>query len=101
MVCADAEIAPDEVLDIVSDLAGKSLVVMEGSETVAWYRLLEPVGQYALELLEACGEESEVRSRHASYYLELAEQAAAGLRDLNNGNGAPISTWNEGIYVRR
>ena len=79
-ICADAEIAQEVVLDIMSGLADKSLVVTETDEQAAWYRLLEPVRQYALELLDACGEAREVRSRHAAFYLDLAERAAAGLR---------------------
>ena len=37
--------------------------------------MLEPVRQYAQELLEESGEQEEVRRAHAGYYLALAERA--------------------------
>jgi predicted ATPase/DNA-binding XRE family transcriptional regulator len=43
------------------------------------YRLLESVRAYALEQLHASGEYEATASRHASYYLKLAETAAAHL----------------------
>jgi non-specific serine/threonine protein kinase len=87
-LCSDAAIAPGHtqrapgapVLDIVSALVDKSLVVAESEERAARYRLLEPVRQYALEQLVARGEMEDVRARHAGFYLELAEGAAVGLR---------------------
>jgi hypothetical protein len=39
------------------------------------YRLLEPVRQYGLELLEVGGEAERARERHAEHYLALAETA--------------------------
>ena len=79
-ICADAEFASEAVFNSLSGLVDKSLVITESGEQVAWYRLLEPVRQYALELLDACHEAEPIRLRHASYYLNLAERAAAGLR---------------------
>ncbi len=37
--------------------------------------MLETVREYALERLEAAGEEREARHGHAAYYLALAEEA--------------------------
>ena len=42
------------------------------------YRLLEPIREYALELLRENGELNAARDRHARYYLSLAEQPEAG-----------------------
>ena len=39
------------------------------------YRMLEPIRQYAREKLEESGEAEEVRRRHASFFLALAEEA--------------------------
>ena len=44
------------------------------------YRMLEPVRQYAREKLEEGGEAEEVRRRHASFFLALAEEAEPRLR---------------------
>ncbi len=79
-VCADAEIPSVAVLDILAGLADKSLVVTESSTRSAWYRLLEPLRQYALELLDASGESSAIRTLHAAFYLDLAQRAADKLR---------------------
>ena len=65
-----------EVLDLLSGLVEKSLVVVKGSDQgEVRYRLLEPIRQYALEKLEESGEAEGVQERHAGYYLELAETA--------------------------
>src|SRR5262249_61587086 len=42
--------------------------------------LLEPVRQYAAQQLAASGEREPVASRHAAWYLALAERAAPELR---------------------
>ncbi len=70
------------VLDLLSRLVEKSLVVAEaspGDDRALRYRMLEPVRQYGRERLEACGEEEQVRERHAGYYLALAEAAESEL----------------------
>jgi DNA-binding CsgD family transcriptional regulator/tetratricopeptide (TPR) repeat protein len=69
-------VAQSEVVDLLSELVEKSLVVAK--ETVQGgmrYRLLEPVRQYALEKLEESGETWDAKHAHACYFLELAEEA--------------------------
>jgi predicted ATPase/DNA-binding SARP family transcriptional activator len=69
-------VAESEVLDLLSALVEKSLVVPKGSdEEGVRYRLLEPVRQYAMEKLQQSGEIEAVRRRHAMWYLALAEAA--------------------------
>jgi predicted ATPase/DNA-binding XRE family transcriptional regulator len=70
-----------QVLEALSSLVEQSLVNVEASpgEEVR-YRMLEPVRQYALRLLEQAGEAEEARRRHAEYYLEFAERAEPELR---------------------
>jgi predicted ATPase/DNA-binding winged helix-turn-helix (wHTH) protein len=69
---ADGGIDQGDVLDLLTSLTDKSLVVAEtrGSETV--FRLLETVRQYALEQLQVSGEEAPVRDRHLAYFLQMA-----------------------------
>lgn len=74
-LCDDLAGEGGEILDIVTGLVDKSLVVVKRTDGAAWYRLLEPVRQYAYELLEAAGEVRATRERHAAFYLELAEAA--------------------------
>jgi non-specific serine/threonine protein kinase len=63
-------IHPSDVLDLLKQLADKSLVVIErkpGAE--AWYHMLETIRQYALAKLALSGEADALRERHAAYYL--------------------------------
>lgn len=64
IVCADAEIQPTEVLDLLTHLVGKSLVVFEERDEEARYRFLETVRQYARDKLLETGEAAHVRERH-------------------------------------
>ncbi len=70
------DIEEGEVLDLLSGLVEKSLVMArESDQAGARYRLLEPVRQYALQKLEE-NEQSEAAKRaHAEYFLALAEEA--------------------------
>jgi predicted ATPase/DNA-binding CsgD family transcriptional regulator len=70
------DIEEGEVLDLLSGLVEKSLVVASGSdEGGVRYRLLEPVRQYAREKLEESGETQAAKRAHAGYFLALAEEA--------------------------
>jgi non-specific serine/threonine protein kinase len=70
-----------EVLDVLSGLVDKSLVVARGSdEGGVRYRMLEPVRQYVQEKLEESGETQAAKRAHAGYFLALAEQAEPRLR---------------------
>jgi predicted ATPase/DNA-binding XRE family transcriptional regulator len=69
-------VAAEEVLDLLMTLVEQSLVVAE--ETASGetrYRMLEPIRQYARELLDESGEARAVSLAHAGYFLALAEQA--------------------------
>ncbi len=76
-VCAGGDIQEDQVLDLLSHLADKSLLVPEeGAGGAARYRLLETVRQYGRERLKESGEERAVLDRHGVHFVALAEQAA-------------------------
>ena len=78
-----------EILDLLSGLVDKSLVVAEATEDgEVRYRMLEPVRQYALEKLEESGEAEEVRRRHAAFFLALAEEAEPSCGDRGQGSGS-------------
>ena len=75
-VGAGAGIEEVDVLELLSHLVDKSLVVAEESwESGARYRLLEPIRQYAEEKLRVSGEVEAVGRRHAEFFLALAEEA--------------------------
>ncbi len=61
-----------QVLDQLSLLVDKSLVVADDSRGRTRYRLLETVRQYALEKLGESGEADSVRARHRDHYTALA-----------------------------
>jgi non-specific serine/threonine protein kinase len=74
------DIEDEDVFELLSMLVEKSLVVTEArAGEVRRYRLLEPVRQYAEELLEESGEAEVFRRRHAQFFLALAEEAAPEL----------------------
>ncbi|MET9859622.1 hypothetical protein ABZY93_09910 [Streptomyces smyrnaeus] len=77
-VCAGEGIATDDVLDLLSRLVDRSLVVVAHEGQAAdrpRYRMLESVLAYGLERLEEAGEAEDVRHRHARHFTELAEHA--------------------------
>ena len=74
-----------EILDILTRLVDKSLVLVVERSGEARYRLLEPVSQYAREKLWESGEESQARMRHAEYYLALAKEAEPELSGDRQG----------------
>ena len=79
-VCSGAGIDQVEVLDLVSALVARSLVVAEDAPSgERRYRLLETIRQYAEERVDDA-ERAELRDRHADFYVEFAETAADGLR---------------------
>jgi predicted ATPase/DNA-binding CsgD family transcriptional regulator len=84
-VCADPELPSTETLAILARLVDKSLVTVAPGERSAWYRLLEPVRQYALQGLRARDDAEATRARHATFYLALAEEAAPALRGPEQG----------------
>ena len=69
-----------EVLDLLSRLVDKSLVLAEprGGERLR-FRMLDTVRQYALERLRAAGEERAARLRHLDHFVGLSRRAMSGL----------------------
>ncbi|HET6318860.1 MAG TPA: tetratricopeptide repeat protein, partial [Chloroflexota bacterium] len=70
---------PSVVVELLSQLVNKSLVVAEPAEGDVRYRLLQTVRQYAFEKLSAAGEDHLLRERHRRYYLALVEKAEPAL----------------------
>jgi predicted ATPase/class 3 adenylate cyclase/DNA-binding CsgD family transcriptional regulator len=61
-----------QVLDLLTLLVDKSLVVAENTSGRTRYRLLETVRQYALEKLGESGEADAVRTRHRDHFTGMA-----------------------------
>jgi predicted ATPase/DNA-binding CsgD family transcriptional regulator len=79
-ICVGEELQREEVLELLSQLVDKSLVVAQERDGAARYRILETIRQYGRERLEEAGEAAHVRERHAGYYLALAEEAEPKLK---------------------
>ncbi len=71
-VAGHDEVERFQVLDLLTLLVDKSLVVANDSGGRTRYRLLETVRQYALEKLGESGEANSVRSRHRDHYTAIA-----------------------------
>lgn len=76
MVGSSDEVESYEILDILSQLVNKSLVLVEedaGSQLR--YNYLETIRKYALEQLDHSDEAARHRRKHLDYFVELAEIA--------------------------
>ncbi|MEV6827598.1 BTAD domain-containing putative transcriptional regulator [Amycolatopsis sp. NPDC051102] len=69
----------DEVLDLLTSLTEKSLVVIVGDEAPR-YRMLGTIKEYAQQRLAEAGEADVTRRAHLAYFTELAETAEPHLR---------------------
>jgi predicted ATPase len=74
-VAASEGVDGRQVADLLGRLVDKSLVVAEDDRDGYRYRLLEPLRQYARELLVEAGEARRLEARHHAFYLELARAA--------------------------
>jgi len=71
-VCCGGDQA--SALDLVDQLAAKSLLIAEPAAGGTRYRLLETIRQYAAGRLSEAGQAGPARSRHAEAFLQLAEE---------------------------
>ncbi len=85
-VCADDKVPKDDVLDVLSRLVDKSLV-MAPIAGESRYSQLQTLWQYGRDRLDNSDEADKVRARHAAYYRQFAEGANEHLR------GAAASVW--------
>jgi len=78
-VCGGPDLLKEAILNLLSSLLDKSLILTEGRRGAARYRLLEPVRQYAARVLEQSGDLVAPRRRHRDWFLHLAERAETQL----------------------
>ena len=64
-----------EVLDLLTQLVSKSLVIWQEGQVMPRYHLLETVRQYAHGKLLDAGEEDDMRQRHTEFFAQWVEQA--------------------------
>jgi predicted ATPase len=82
-VGAGGDLDAIDVLDLLTNLVEKSLVVLDAEGER--YRLLETVREYALERLDGSGDGDGARTRHLEFHVALAEEADPKLRGVEQG----------------
>jgi non-specific serine/threonine protein kinase len=92
-VAGGGPIGADDILDLLTSLIDKSLVLVEpegqtGEEPR--YRLLETVREYAAQQLMQRGESAAIRGQHATYYMGLAENAELHVSFMRPGRGEAV-----------
>jgi predicted ATPase/DNA-binding CsgD family transcriptional regulator len=78
-ICSGDGLGEYEVLELLSSLVDKSLVVVVRGDEESRYRMLETVRQYASDKLIESGESGTLRAGHARFFLDLAEEAETEL----------------------
>jgi diguanylate cyclase (GGDEF)-like protein len=73
--CVDDRLDPFDLFDLHASLLDKSLVVDDASSASPRFRFLEPVREYAREMLDDSGEGRDAALRHAECFAELAARA--------------------------
>jgi predicted ATPase/DNA-binding winged helix-turn-helix (wHTH) protein len=89
-VCGGAPLDAADVLEVLSSLADKSLLLVEQRADHARYRMLETMREYAHQKLEARGELEATKARHCLHYLAVAKAA-------NQESAGPRGEWAERI----
>jgi predicted ATPase/class 3 adenylate cyclase/DNA-binding CsgD family transcriptional regulator len=97
-VTSTTEAEQFQVIDQLSLLVDKSLVVADDESGTMRYRLLETVRQYALEKLAESGEADTVRNRHRDHYIATAvelegDQRLIGWAESETGNLLAAHSW--------
>ncbi|HEY9311883.1 protein kinase domain-containing protein, partial [Williamsia sp.] len=75
-VCGEG-LDPDELLDTLTSLVEKSILIREEHGSVVRFRILETLREYGYEKLEQTGKASALRRRHRDWYEALTLAAEA------------------------
>ncbi|MDO9084777.1 MAG: LuxR C-terminal-related transcriptional regulator [Anaerolineaceae bacterium] len=79
-VCLGNGIKKENILELLTSLVDKSFIIVETSgRTIARYRYLETIREYAIEKLVEGGESALLCDRHLDIFLARAEEAAPKL----------------------
>ena len=85
-----AEAVADEfdVLDLLTQLVNKSLVIVDEQDGAVRYRLLETIRQYARDRLFELGGSTTARDRHLDYFLHFSAEIGPKLRTPHRLSGS-------------
>jgi predicted ATPase/DNA-binding SARP family transcriptional activator len=78
-VCGDQGATEDDTLELLTGLVDKSMVIVRSGTDWFRYGVLETLRAYGRERLRELGIEDQNAVRHAVYFTQLAERAAAGM----------------------
>ena len=84
-VCGSEPLTAADILDLLTSLVDKSLVVLDERADGARYRMLETIREYAREKLEARGELPEMAARHCDRFLAMAKTANREIQGKRQG----------------
>lgn len=99
-VCSDDLVESFEVLDLLSSLVDKSLVVVEQSGDSSRYMLLETIRDYATEKLANESDPTNWRRRHHLHFTDLALNSQPYLRGGEKQQAYFIGLSNELDNIR-
>jgi predicted ATPase/class 3 adenylate cyclase len=85
-ICCGEECGDEDILDLLSSLVDKSLVIVEERGGRVRYRFLETLRQYAAERLRDAGQTADLSDRHLRYFLAQASQAEPELKGPAQGS---------------
>ena len=88
-VCGADDDTEDDTLELLTGLLDKSMVTMRSGTGASRYGVLETLRAYGRDRLRENGIYDDCAARHARYYTELAQRAAAGM------HGADERAWVE------
>ncbi|HEX3283796.1 MAG TPA: adenylate/guanylate cyclase domain-containing protein [Mycobacterium sp.] len=94
-VCSGDPVDREDVLDLVTSLVSRSLVIADDSGVSTRYRLLETIREYAEEKLDDRGEIDSMVARHGLFYAELSAHAA------ENSYGPDQLVWARQVILER
>ena len=77
-ICSDESIERHEILDLLSQLTEKSVIIYD--ESKERYRMLESIKQYGIEKLP---NKDEIFLRHLNFFLEISQKAEPNMRTKN------------------
>jgi non-specific serine/threonine protein kinase len=75
-VCGE-DLDPEELLDTLTSLVEKSILIREKSDMVVRFRMLKTLRAYGYEKLEQTGEDIALRRRHWDWYGAPALESEA------------------------
>ena len=87
-VVSDSDLGEEKVIDLVLELATKSLLAVEGRSPEPRFRLLSLTRAYAIEKAQDHGELDTLAQRHAAYFLKLFDAVSRVDAEFDNASDA-------------